>query len=200
MTIFSPRNPLTKLPRTAGDLDSIEPRWFAIKVGHRKEKVVAKQLRSSGVECFLPLRDRPFHYASKTGVRQIPLLGGYLFVKIIHRQLSTVYQTNHVFGFVKIGQDYRQVKPAEIKLLRRLSSDDSLEWEVGEKAGELYEGALVEIKCGPLAGVRGRYVKEKNKNTFIITFEGLDARLMTCEVSPRAVTPLQDLTQPRVAG
>lgn len=177
-------------PTVQDDLDAVEPRWFAVKVGHRKEKVVAKQLAIAGVEYFLPLRDRPFKYKSKTGVRQIPLLGGYIFVRIVARDAIHVHRINHVFGFVKLGRERRCIKEPEIELLRRLSANDSLEWVVEEKLATLEPGTLVEICRGPLAGVRGHYVAAKSKKTFVITFDGLDARLMTCEVSPDDITPL----------
>ncbi|WP_168797585.1 transcription termination/antitermination NusG family protein [Neolewinella litorea] len=172
------------------DLHPAEPRWFAVRVGHRKEKVVARQLELEGVECFLPLRERPFRYKSKTGVRQIPLIGGYLFVRIVAQQAIVVQRQHFVFGFVKLGRERRQVKPHEIELLKRLSTDNTLEWVVEEKIEALSPGTLVEICRGPLAGVRGHYVNAKNKKTFIISFGGLDARLMTLEVSPRDVVPL----------
>ena len=172
------------------DLDAVEPRWFAVKVGHRKEKVVAKQLANVGVEHFLPLRDRPFKYKSKTGVRRIPLLGGYIFVRIVAREAALVYPINHVFGFVKLGRERRCVKVTEIDLLRRLCANDTLEWVVEEKLETLEPGMLVEICRGPLAGVRGHYVAARSKKRFIISFDGLDARLMTCEVAPNDIMPL----------
>nr|WP_256534287.1 transcription termination/antitermination NusG family protein [Lewinella sp. JB7] len=189
---FKPLKPANSLH--TDDLHPAEPRWFAVRVGHRKEKVVAKLLQQEGVECFLPLRDRPFNYKSKTGVRRIPLLGGYLFVRIVAREALIVQRVNFVFGFVKIGADRRQVTLQEIDLLKRLSSDDTLEWVVEEKLGTLHPGTLVEICRGPLSGVRGHYLSAKNKKTFIISFGGLDARLMTCEVSPADVIPLDDQT------
>ena len=101
------------------DLDREDPRWFAVRVGHRKEKLTVRLLEREGVECYLPLRDRPFKYKSKTGVRQIPLLGGYLFVRIVTAQALAVLRQTHVFNFVKIGPDRRQIKQREIDLLRR---------------------------------------------------------------------------------
>ncbi|PPK87951.1 transcription antitermination factor NusG [Neolewinella xylanilytica] len=186
-------NPKTLNLQHSNPLDDLHPeeqRWFAIRVGNRKEKVVVKQLERDGIQTFLPLRDRPFSYKSKTGVRKIPLLGGYLFVKITQREALKVLQPNFVFGFVKLGTERRQIRQEEIDLLRRLSSDNSLEWVVEEKLASLQPGQLVEICRGPLSGVRGHYVNAKNKKTFIISFGGLDARLMTCEVSPKDVVPL----------
>lgn len=174
------------------DLHPTEARWFAVRVGHRKEKVVCKLLDREGVEHYLPLRDRPFRYKSKTGVRQIPLLGGYLFVNIVARESLAVQRQNFVFGFVKIGNERRRIKTAEIDLLRKLSSDNSLEWVVEEKMEALAVGSVVEICRGPLAGVRGCYLHAKDKKTFVISFGGLDARLMTFEVSPEDVIPLRE--------
>jgi transcription antitermination factor NusG len=172
-------------------MDPTEARWFALKVGYRKEKIVKKLLEHGGVECFLPLRDRPFRYKSKTGVRQIPLLGGYLFVKIVSAQITTVLQPSYVFGFVRIGRYRKQVTGAEIELLQRLCTNHHLQWEVETQPPELTAGTLVEIARGPLAGVRGHYVEKKNKKTFIISFGGLDARLTTCEVAPDMIIPLK---------
>ena len=187
----SPTSSFRNQPSVKDDLHPLEARWFAIKVGHRKEKVIAKQLAREGVEYFFPLRDKPFRYKSKTGVRQIPLLGGYLFVKIVASQAIQVVRINHVFGFVRLGRERRCIKPIEIELLRRLAANDSLEWVVEEKLSDLQPGTLVEICRGPLAGVRGHYVEAKSKKTLVISFDGLDARLMTCEVSPHDVMPLQ---------
>jgi transcription antitermination factor NusG len=173
------------------DLHPDEPRWFAMRVGYRKEKVVAKLLDREGVECFLPLRERPFRYKSKTGVRQIPLLGGYIFVRIVSRQVSSILGLHFVYGFVKIGRERRQIKLGEIDLLRRICSSNTLEWVVEDKAALLQPGCLVEICRGPLAGVRGEFINTKDKKTFVISFGGLDARLTTWEVSPQDIIPLR---------
>lgn len=172
------------------DLDGYEARWFAISVGNRKEKYVARQFERSGIEYFLPLRDKAFHYRSKTGVRRLPLLPGYLFVKIITKQAARVLRTNFVFGFVKIGHERRRVTAREIDLLRKISVDDTLEWVVEEKLTLMAKGTPVEIRRGPLSGVKGEFIHQRSKNTFIISFPGLDARLMSCEVSSDDVIPI----------
>ena len=196
----SPKNPQSQQPNPLDDLHPEEPRWFAIRVGNRKEKVVVKHLQRDDIETFLPLRERPFNYKSKTGVRQIPLLGGYLFVKIVSREAVKVLQPPFVFGFVKLGRERRQIKQEEIDLLRRLSTDNSFEWVVEEKMATLQPGQLVEICRGPLSGVRGHYIDAKNKKTFVISLGGLDARLMTYEVSPQDIVPLEGDVQPEDAA
>jgi transcription antitermination factor NusG len=186
-----PKRAFSENTSEPNDLHNEEARWFAVQVGHRKEKVVAKALDRAGIAYFLPLRHRPYRYESKTGVRMLPLLPGYIFVKIIPRQAVAVQRITFVFRFVETGRERRPVKQHEIDLLRRLSTDDSLEWVAQDKLLTLQAGSLVEICRGPLAGVRGHYLHAKDKNTFVITFGALDTYLTTCEVSPRDVIPLQ---------
>ena len=175
------------------DLHPVDPRWFALRAGHRKEKVIVKQLDYLGIENCLPLRDRPYRYTSKSGVRRIPLLPGYVFVRIVTRQATAAQSLNFVFGFVKIGRERRQIKAHEIELLRKLSSDTDLDWVVEDKLQLLEHGTPVEINRGPLAGVKGHYLYRKSKNTFVISFAGLDTQLVF-EVSPNDVLPLTPAT------
>ncbi len=177
-------------PLNTGDLHPTERRWFAVRVGPRKEKVVARQLERSGIHHYLPLRERVFNYKRKSGTRQLPLLAGYLFVFVCKADYLAVISTTYLYGFIKIGREFRRVTEAEMELLRRISSDRSVSWEeVAEE--EMLAGTPVEIATGPLAGVRGYYLEKKSKKTFVITFGGLDARLATCEVDPRNLIPLE---------
>ena len=174
---------------STGDLHPTERRWFAVRVGPRKEKVVARQLEGRGIGHYLPLRERVFNYQRKSGTRQLPLLPGYLFVYACRADYLPVISTTYVYGFVKIGREFRRVTEAEMEVLRRISSDSDVSWEeVAEE--ELAAGTPVEIATGPLAGVRGYFLEQKTRKTFVITFGGLDARLATCEVDPRNLIPL----------
>lgn len=188
--VASRANALRSLPTDhTDDLHHTERRWFAIRTGHRKEKVVAKLLGRSGVEHMLPLRDRPYQYRSKRGVRKLPLLPGYLFVRLIAAESPLIWETSFTYGFVKVGRNRLQIHQPEIDLLLRLSTEHTLEWKVEEKVNTLEEGCPVEISKGPLAGVRGHYVRAKGRSTFIIALHGMDGDLY-CEVPPELVIPI----------
>jgi hypothetical protein len=79
-------------------------------------------------------------------------------------------------------------------LLRRLSTDRTLDWETVEDSFDFSEGTPVEIIKGPLAGVRGHYISKKNKKTFVIALGSLNACLATCEVDPRYLVALEGTT------
>lgn len=177
-------------PRPGDDLDVLEPRWFAVRTSARHEKKAAGQLTKFGVECYVPLRERQYQYRSKQVTRQLPLVTGYVFVRIVRQQEQRIYETHYTRGYVRIGRRRIQITQAEIDLLAKLSTDRELEWETVEEAFAYEDGTPVEIIKGPLAGVKGHYVERKNKKTFIIALSGLGALLSTCEIDPLWLSPL----------
>jgi len=118
------------------------------------------------------------------------LLTGYVFVNIKLSEESKVRFAHYVSSFVKIGAIRRRVTAEEIALLRKLSTDRSLDWETVEESFDFSEGTPVEIIKGPLAGVRGKYVSKKNKKTFLIALGSFGACLSTCEIDPRFLVAL----------
>jgi len=172
------------------DLHLRERRWFAVRTSARHEKRACHELNRLGIECYVPLRERTYNYASKQTQRQIPLLTGYVFVRICKPEETTVLRATSVSRFVRIGSCRKQVTEAEIELLRTLSADRSLDWQTVEDAFEFTQGTPVEIIKGPLVGVRGFYQHKKNKKTFVISLGSLNACLSTCEVDPTFLVAL----------
>ena len=173
------------------ELHATEHRWFAVRTSSRHEKKALKELQRAGVEAYIPLRQKTVHYTSKTVSRELPLLTGYVFVRIVKSEELTILRAHYTAGFVKLGRERRRVTDAEIELLRRISSDRQLDWQSVEEAFDFREGTPVEILKGPLAGVRGYYLHKKSKKTFVISFGGLGACLATCEVDPRYLVAIE---------
>lgn len=181
------------LSSNIGDLHSSDKRWFAVRVGTRKEKVVAKYLESVGLEGYVPLRTVHHHYPSKSVTRQIPLISGYVFAKVNRGDISKVLANNFVFEFVKFGRIYRQVTELEIEQLRNISAESGTDWFAVEESNLPLEGSLMEVCRGPFAGMRGHFRKQKSKNVFIVAIGGLDTLLATCEINARDLIPLQEV-------
>jgi transcription antitermination factor NusG len=173
------------------DLHVREQRWFAVRTSSKHEKKAVKELTSRGIDAWTPLREKVYHYASKKVTRQLPLLTGYVFVYITQQEENTVRFAHYVSCFLKIGRTRRQVTTAEMDLLRKLSTDRTLDWETVEDSFDFNEGTPVEIIKGPLVGVRGHYISKKNKKTFVIALGSLNACLATCEVDPRYLVALE---------
>lgn len=178
---------------TVDDMHLQDRRWFAVRTSARHEKRAAAALAKREITTYLPLRERVCHYPGKTVNRQLPLLPGYVFVWIKKAEESTVFHCPYVAGFVRLGRERRCVAEGEIELLRRISTDRSMAWEAVENLYQMPVGTPVEIIRGPLAGFRGHYLRQKNKNSFVITFAGLNARLATCEVDPHYLAALDGM-------
>lgn len=178
----------------ADDLHVSERRWFAVRTSSKHEKQAVRELKALGIEAWTPLREKTYNYPSKKVIRELPLLTGYVFVRIISKEENTVRFAHYVSCFLKLGQARRRVTEPEMELLRKLSTDRTLDWEKVEASFDFTEGTPVEIIKGPLAGVRGRYISKKNKKTFVIALGSLNACLATCEVDPRFLVVLEGET------
>ncbi len=174
------------------DMHVSERRWFAIHTSSRHEKRAVEDLKKSGIEAYVPLRNKVRHYKTKTVVREIPLLTGYIFVHIKLSEVGTVIRGLYTRGFVRPGKDRRQVTQEEIDLLRALSIDRELDWQEVTDTFDFTEGTLVEIISGTLAGLRGHYVRKKSRKTFIISLLGGGACLASCEIDPTLLAPVGD--------
>ncbi|MEM9526807.1 MAG: transcription termination/antitermination NusG family protein, partial [Bacteroidota bacterium] len=187
---FYKHNSMPRLSSNTGDMHLSERRWFAVRTGHRKEKVVESVLHSKQVEVYIPTRDRTAHYSSKVVTRRIPILNGYVFVKVQQDEVAKVLNTTFVNGFIKIGSQYRQVTEQEMQHLRFLSSDSNLRIEEISPEYVPEKGILMEIKRGPLAGLRGHFIAQKSKNLFLIAIGGVETRLAIFEINPDNLLPL----------
>ncbi|SEQ51141.1 transcription termination/antitermination NusG family protein [Neolewinella agarilytica] len=168
-------------------------RWLVLYVGSRKEKAVLKSLESNQIEAYVPLKERLYKYASKSLVRQLPIIPGYVFVRAGKKDLGPILGIPFVFGFLKTGDSYSVVSEGEISHLRRLCSADQLSW-CEEPVDTLRAGALVEIVRGPLAGVRGRFVDKKGKDLFVVSFgDQLQTQLGTFEIRRKDITLLEEV-------
>ena len=172
------------------DMHVRERRWFAVRTSSRHEKKASNELRRAGIECYVPLRERIYHYPAKQVRRELPLITGYVFVHIRKDEEVTVSRAHYVSSFVTLGKNRRQIAEEEMQLLRTLSTDRELSWETVEDIFDFAAGTPVEIIKGPLAGVRGYYLSKKNKKTFLISLGSLGACLSTCEVDPTFLVAL----------
>lgn len=190
-------------PRHTDDLHVTEQRWFAVRTSSRHEKKAAAELSRAGIECYVPLREKVCHYASKTVLRELPLLTGYVFVHIRLAEEMTVTKAHYTAGFLRLGRDRRRVTDEEIRILKLLSTDRQMNWETVENSFDFSEGTPVEIITGPMAGVRGHYLHKKSKKSFVISLAGGGACLSTFEIDPLLLAPIEGAAksaEPAAAG
>jgi len=106
------------IPGTSHDALS----WYAVQTRYRFEKKVAEQLRTKGVETFLPLREEIHRWSDRCKDVSLPLFPGYAFVRTDGKPDSRtrVLQTAGLISFVSRHGQAVSVPQKQIELLELL--------------------------------------------------------------------------------
>ncbi len=151
-------------------LDTNEPRWFAIYVHYKRERIVSKLLEGKGIEHYLALRKKTKKYASKIKTSQVPLIPCYLFVKITKKDYIPVLSSEYVYKFIKIKSDLLAIPEEQIDLLKQFCNPNV---EVDSVTDSLEKGDEVMITGGDLLGVKGMLVQIENKNKVVVEMKNI---------------------------
>lgn len=156
-------------------LDHVEKRWFAVRTRFKSEKVVLKQLLAKEIDAYLPLLQLVRRYHRKVKKVQLPLIPGYIFVRIVKSQYVPTLETQYVAGFVKFAHAVAAVSAGEIDLLKRITG---FHQDVEVVALDFAMGEEVEIATGNLAGMIGKLVEVKQKNRVLIEIRSVNLGLL----------------------
>ena len=162
--------------------------WYVICTRPRHEKKVHEFLRYRQVECFLPLY-RTIH-RWKNGCKaqvELPAFPGYLFVKSQCRELARVLDIPGVLSFVGSRQHPSRLDDFEIETLQ-----SGLHLRHFEPHPRLTIGERVRIIAGPLSGLDGVLLRNKNGVRVVITL-GLIHQSVAVELDIHDVEPLVHL-------
>ena len=138
--------------------------WYAIQTFSQHEKVVRDRLRAARLEPFLPLSRQCRQWSDRKVWISVPLFAGYCFAKFALTERLAVLQ---VPGVVRIVGTMKPepVQPEEIAALQRVVSTDRL---LITPCDYLSEGIWVEVVRGPLAGLRGQFVRHGKRRGLVI--------------------------------
>lgn len=151
-------------------LSADEPRWFAIYTNFKREKLVNKMLLQKGIENYLPLQKLTRRYARKVRAVELPLISGYVFVKIVKNQYIPVLETDHVLKFIRFSKNLLAIPESEIDLIKRVVGEGM---EITMEPITYQEGDEVEIVGGNLTGLRGKLISKDGKKQFTIELNNL---------------------------
>lgn len=144
-----------------------ERKWYAVFTLPQNEKSVAKQLALREVEAFLPTYESVKVWKNRQRVRTVlPLFPTYLFVRIDHRQRTSVLQSPGVIRIVGNSREHAPVADAAIELLR-----SGIPGRIMEPYRDLVVGKKVRIKSGTMEGVEGVLVRKGNGLRFVLAIE-----------------------------
>ena len=138
--------------------------WFALKTRAQHEKAVRDRLHKLGMEGLLPILTRVSQWHDRKKVIEAPLFPGYCFARLSADHRISVLQVPGVAYLVGHAGVPEVIPHDEIDALQRLTKS-------GIPYGaalHLSEGDHVEIIRGPLAGVRGTFVRKDRAQYVVI--------------------------------
>jgi len=141
--------------------------WFAAYTFSCHEKRVAQHLSTRHIDFFLPVHRKVNHW--KNGLRRLierPLFPGYVFVKMDSRDKVRVLELPGVHSIVGAAHKPVPLPYAEIEALR-----GGLHQLNAEPHPILKSGERVLICKGPLEGITGIMVRQKNSTRVILTLD-----------------------------
>lgn len=140
-------------------------KWHAVYVSSRTEKKINEILSGKGIEAYVPLIKTMRQWSDRKKMVELPLLNGYVFVKINLNQNDKVLQTKGVVNFVRSEGKIAVIRNIEIDRLKQLV-ELGYHLEANGINKEYKEGDKVKISSGVLKGIEG-YVVESNENNQI---------------------------------
>jgi transcription antitermination factor NusG len=143
--------------------------WYAVCTRYQHEKTAARILEYKDFEVFLPLYKARHRWKDRIKEVHIPLFPGYLFVREGLKRWLGILTTPGVSSIVSCGDQPIAIPFSEIEGVKRVV-DSSLRVEPHPF---LKSGDWVRVKCGPVAGVEGILLRQKNVARLVLSVEML---------------------------
>jgi transcription antitermination factor NusG len=143
------------------------PRWHAIHVRPRFERIVASHLKAYGVEQYLPLRRMTHQSGEKRRTIELPVFPGYVFCKCHASRHRSIEETPGVLGVWRGTNANDVVFEQELWNLRRVL-------EVGSRIRSwpfTAEGMPVMVETGPLSGITGVLELTSRERVFVLSVQ-----------------------------
>ena len=145
--------------------------WYAVYIKSRAEKKAQTELQQKNIESFLPLHRKLRQWSDRKKWVEMPLIPGYLFVRVSRKEYDPVLQSNFVVSYVRFEGTAALIPDNQIEYLQLMLKQDNLEIEI---TPEVFEpGQIIEIIAGPLIGVQGKLVRINGKNKVAVELEQL---------------------------
>jgi transcription antitermination factor NusG len=143
--------------------------WYAAYTYPRHEKAVFEQLIQKSVECYLPLCEEVHRWTDRSVRVQLPLLPGYVFVRIRLSERRNVLSVASVIRILSFNGHPQPLPESEIEALKR-----SLQHRRVERLPYyLSKGDKVRIKSGPLEGLEGIVERQKGRSRIVISINAI---------------------------
>ena len=145
--------------------------WYAVYIRSRAEKKAQVELQLMNIETFLPTQRKLRQWSDRKKWVEMPLIPGYLFVRISRKEYDSVLQANNVVSYVRFEGTAAIIQDQQIDYLKLMLKQGDLDIEITRE--NFKPGQLVEVISGPLIGLKGKLQKIKGKNKVAIELDQL---------------------------
>ncbi|MEQ1884598.1 MAG: transcription termination/antitermination NusG family protein [Bryobacteraceae bacterium] len=169
-----------------------EPRWYALMAKHQHERVLSNALAAKGFETLAPTYMARSFWSDRTKEVERALFPGYIFCKLGLSGRIPALDTPGISRIVGFGGRPTPIPDDEIEAIRAavMSKLPIRQWP------HLKPGDRVRIERGPLKGVSGTLIHDKDGYQFVVGVELLQ-RSIAVQLDADAVVPAP--ANPRVA-
>jgi transcriptional antiterminator NusG len=165
-------------------------RWYALRTKSRHEKIVASSVKAKGYPVLLPLYHEIRRWSGRDCEVELPLFSGYVFAQFDQQRCLPILQTPGVVQIVGTRDRPSPVDELDIEHIHRI-----IEGKVAARPSPCYTaGQIVEIIRGPLTGVRGIFIRDKNGYRLVVSVALLQ-RAVGVEVDVSSVRPVSSRLQ-----
>jgi transcription antitermination factor NusG len=162
----------------------VNPRWYAVYTCANREKLVAAQFASRGIEHFLPLFESVREWSDRRVRLLMPLFPGYLFVFTSLRHRLPVLTVPGVVRLVNVAGQPVPLATEVIETLR-----DGIKRLEAEPFPYLTIGQRVSICGGPLRGLTGILLRRKSGPRVVVSIEAIE-RSFLVQVAASDLVPI----------
>jgi transcription antitermination factor NusG len=158
--------------------------WFAVTVKHQHERRVEGALAFQNLEALAPVYRAQNRWSDRVKAIDLPLFSGYVFCRFAYGERVRVLNTPGVRRIVGFGNAVAPVEDAEIASLQAIGRSGApvRPWPY------LKPGDRVRVERGPLRGLSGTLIREKDVFRLVIGVELLQ-RSIAAEVAPDMISP-----------
>jgi transcription antitermination factor NusG len=149
--------------------EGLTDNWFAVCTRHQHERTAARILKYKEFEVLLPLYKARHRWKDRFKEVYVPLFPGYLFVREELRRWPAILTTPGISSIVCCGGQPAVIPFSEIEGVKRVV-ESTLRVEPHPF---LKSGDWVRVKHGPIAGVEGILLRQKNVARLVLSVEML---------------------------
>lgn len=155
--------------------------WHALYTAPRAEKKVSERLTALGIEHYLPLQKVKHQWSDRIKEVSVPIINGYIFVKIVASDVSRVKGIYGAMAFIHKAGIPIPIPENQISRMRNMVECAQ---EVVEFSTEKFDnGETITINRGPLEGLIGELVEVNGKHKVLVRLAGFGSALTTVPLS-----------------